>query len=77
MGYQCATLFSIEFCWGEFGGCGGTRRRQDGSTVLIHAAANGHTDSVRLLLESGADMEAKNDVRIMHNVQSLFHLHEN
>ena len=45
---------------------------QDGSTVLIHAAANGHTDSVRLLLESGADMEAKNDVRVIVMTCSRF-----
>jgi ankyrin repeat protein len=37
---------------------------QDGSTVLIWAAANGHTDCVRLLIDAGADKEARNHVRV-------------
>ncbi len=32
-------------------------------TPLIRAAARGHTECVRLLLEAGADKDAANDVR--------------
>ena len=39
---------------------------QDGATMLISAAENGHTDCVRLLLENIANVEAKNEVRRMH-----------
>jgi hypothetical protein len=37
-------------------------RAQGGSTALIRAAG-GHADSVRLLLDAGADKDAKDDVR--------------
>jgi hypothetical protein len=37
---------------------------QEGNSVLIAAAANGHADCVRLLLAAGADKEARNDVRV-------------
>ena len=44
--------------------CG--RRRhvgsQDGSTALVLAAWSGHKDTVELLLDRGADLEAKNGV---------------
>ncbi len=36
---------------------------QDGCTALIWAASNGHTDCVRLLVEGGADKDAKSTVR--------------
>ena len=36
---------------------------QDGNTVLINAAKHNHSECVLLLLKSGADMEAKNEVR--------------
>ena len=36
---------------------------QNGDTALTAAAKNGHTDCVRLLLDGGADKEAKNNVR--------------
>jgi hypothetical protein len=36
---------------------------QDGSAALALAAANGFTDCVRLLLEVGADKEARDSVR--------------
>ncbi len=39
--------------------------RQDGRTALIWAAEKGRTDIVRLLLESGSDKEAKQNVRRM------------
>ncbi len=35
---------------------------QDGSTALICAAANGHMAFVQLLLDAGADKEAKDKV---------------
>ena len=36
---------------------------QTGRTALLAAAEAGHTDCVRLLLEAGADTEAKDKVR--------------
>ncbi len=44
---------------------GGTfgARAQDGWTALIWAAEKGHADCARLLLDSGADKEAKDKVR--------------
>ena len=43
---------------------GGRRRDKDGSgrTVLYEAAWNGHEAVVRLLLEKGADVEAKDEL---------------
>ena len=35
---------------------------QDGYTALIRAGREGHLDCVRLLIESGADKEAKHEV---------------
>jgi ankyrin repeat protein len=37
--------------------------QRGGWTALIRAAMHGHADCVRLLLDAGADKEAKNDVR--------------
>jgi ankyrin repeat protein len=45
------------------GGTLGRRRAQNGSTALMFAAEKGHVDCVRLLLDAGADKEAKNEVR--------------
>jgi hypothetical protein len=39
---------------------------QIGDTALIQAAFEGHTDCVRLLVEVGADMEAKDNVCDSH-----------
>jgi ankyrin repeat protein len=36
---------------------------QKGNTALICAGLNGHVECARLLLEVGADKEAKNNVR--------------
>ena len=36
---------------------------QDGCTALIEAAWSGHADCARLLLDAGADKEARDDVR--------------
>ncbi len=44
------------------GGC--DRSRQRGKTALIHAADHGHIQCVRLLVESGANSDAKGIVRV-------------
>ena len=36
---------------------------QNGFTALILAAASGHVDCVRLLIDAGADKDAMDDVR--------------
>jgi hypothetical protein len=41
----------------------GLTRAQDGWTALIYAAVNSHADCARLLLNAGADKEAKDVVR--------------
>ena len=38
------------------------RALQDGLTALLHAADSGHSDVVGLLLDRGANMEAKDNV---------------
>ncbi len=38
-------------------------RAQCGDTALTRAAAKDHSDCLRLLLEAGADKDAKNEVR--------------
>ena len=54
---------------------------QDGRTALIGAAESGDANCVRLLLDAGADTEAKNNVRmigseslgvVMNHVSHLF-----
>ena len=42
----------------------GRRRAQWGQTALMCAAHKGHTDCVRLLLDAGADTNAKMNVRV-------------
>ena len=42
---------------------GGKSDAQDGLTALMRAAANGHAECMRLLLDAGTDKEAKNNVR--------------
>ena len=37
---------------------------QNGSTALMYAAVYGHTDCVRLLIDAGADKDAKDWVRV-------------
>ncbi len=37
---------------------------QEGWTALILAASNGHSSCVSLLVENGADMEVREDVRV-------------
>ena len=41
----------------------GVRRAQNGDTALIWAAANGHADCARLLLDAGADKNTADVVR--------------
>ena len=36
---------------------------QDGGTALMYAAERGHPACLKLLLEKGADLEAKSNVR--------------
>ncbi len=38
--------------------CGGKSESQDGDTALILAAASGHADCARLLIDTGADKDA-------------------
>ncbi len=45
---------------------------QFGSTALIYAAACGHADCVRLLIDAGADKEATADVRTRS--RPMFHI---
>jgi hypothetical protein len=42
--------------------CGGNSVSQDRDTALMRAAVHGHVDCARLLIDSGADKEAKNNV---------------
>jgi hypothetical protein len=44
-------------CWRMF-------NAQDGCTALISAAGEGHIECVRLLIEAGANKEAKDKVRV-------------
>ena len=53
-----------------FTGCG-TWSMQTGHTALTLAAKEGHTECVRLLLESGADKDAAPTVRV-RNASGLF-----
>ena len=39
-------------------------RAQDGRTALIQASWNGYSEVVKALVASGADLNAKNNVRI-------------
>ncbi len=49
--------------WGRHIICTHTHS-QDGCTALLRAAESGHADCVRLLLDAGADKNAKNRVRV-------------
>ena len=56
---------TVVFVYGLHGVDGGMRAHwaQNGFTALMYAAREGHMDCVRLLLEAGADTEAKSSVR--------------
>ena len=41
---------------------------QGGNTSLIFAASGGHVEVASLLLQRGADIEAKNEVRRKHTL---------
>jgi hypothetical protein len=43
--------------------CGGKSDLQGGNTALIYAASSGHADCVRLLIDAGANKDAKTNVR--------------
>ena len=43
---------------------GGEFDSQDGNTALILAAEQGHADCLRLLIDAGADKDAKDRVRV-------------
>ncbi len=47
--------------WAHFG----RRRAQNGNTALIWAGYKGHKECARLLLDAGADKNAKNNVRAL------------
>ena len=49
--------FLLRSAWGD------DSHSQNGETSLFRAAANSHEDCVRLLLDAGADQDAKNIVR--------------
>jgi hypothetical protein len=44
---------------------------QNGSSSLMWAAACGHAVCVRLLLDAGADKEAKNNVRMQYSASAV------
>ena len=46
-------------------GCCWVMRLQKGWTAVMVAAQNGHESTVGLLLDRGADMEARNKVRAL------------
>ena len=43
--------------------CGGESDSQSGYTALIEAASRGHADCVRMLVDAGADKDARDNVR--------------
>ncbi len=43
---------------------GGESDSQRGSTALMDAAWSGHANCVRVLIDAGADTDAKNEVRV-------------
>ncbi len=45
---------------------GGESDSQLGWAALIYAAESGHAECARLLIDAGADKDAKNDVRVGH-----------
>ncbi len=54
-------LLSFLFQWCRY--VFGQSDSQDGNTALIRAARKGHTDCARMLIDAGADKEAKDEVR--------------
>ncbi len=53
----------VRLIWRPCAGPFGTKCAQYGRTALIGAAMKGHADCARLLLEAGADTNAKANVR--------------
>ena len=65
--YNCSTHFPDHFlyiCWWRRCVGGGESDSQGGWTALSIAAARGRTDCARLLLDAGANKEAKINVRV-------------
>jgi hypothetical protein len=60
----CAALGAICVIWRRAAIYLTRTRAQGGWTALICVSENGHSDCVRLLLDAGADMNAKTDVRV-------------
>lgn len=56
---QCSKFFHLFVCK-----CLRVFKAQDGCTALISAAGDGHIECVRLLIEAGANKEAKDKVRV-------------
>ena len=47
-----------------------------GKTALLHAVENEHVDTVRLLIQKGANVETKNErYRSIYNIQVMEPLH--
>jgi hypothetical protein len=64
--YRLCSQLLLLCCACDVGGAfesDGESDSQGGYSALIFSAANGHTDCVRLLIDAGADTEARNNVR--------------
>ena len=63
--YDSRQLLSMILCgaW-VLHGVGECNTWQLGWTALMHAASKGRADCVRLLIDAGADKEAKDNVRV-------------
>ena len=48
---------------------------QDGSTALHYAVMNGHYDCVQLLIQSGADVDIKDNVSTLYVHIVYYHIH--
>ena len=60
--FACGAAVAVERC-SHVAAAHLGRRAQFGYTVLMLSAEKGHADCARLLLDAGADKEAKNHVR--------------
>ena len=52
--------------------CGGESKSQGGWTALLNAALHGHADCLKLLIDAGANKDAKDNVRDGHCFAGLF-----
>ncbi len=67
-----AHVFVLMMVWSRLLFCTNHYWLQRERTALIHAAENGHVECVSLLLESGADTQAK-DIWVRDNEFSYVH----